>query len=279
MAATAAEAPANRLSLPCVGAGDDTESTDLRAFALTWFGLRFARPETETAYVGAWIGRMLRPARIAAVMFLVFNVAALATNARWMYSADVAAKLAWVHGAAIVVLLGALAAGYTAWGRAHFLAGCLACALAAPAMTITYYAVMPVEAFAGQPLVGAGQIFCLVATLVLGAFGFVRGAIASAGFTIAFHFILLRVPHPAIEARSLTMLFHSINVTCLLAAFLGERRDRRLFANEQLLRRARERSERLLRRDARQLHGELRQHVAARSRALSEALVTAGKER
>ena len=262
-----------------MGAGDDTEVDDARAYTLAWFGLRFAQRETEDTYVAEWIGRMVRPARIVVVLFLIVNVVALAASAHWISPAELATKLACVHAGAIAVLLAALGGCYTAWGRAHFLAGCVACALVAPAVAIAYYAVMPVDAFAGQPLVGAGQMFCLVAVLVLGTFGFIRGAIASAGFTAAFHYILSRVQHPALEARNLTMLFHAINVTCLLAVFLGERRDRRLFANEQLLWRARARSERRLRHDVQQLHGEVRQQVATRSRALSEALATAGQER
>lgn len=262
-----------------MGAGDDSEADDVRAFALDRFGLRFSDRATETAFVSAWIDRLVKPARIAAVFFLLFNVLAVATNSPWMHSPVAAAQIAWFHGGAIAVLLATLAASYTRWGRTHFLAGCVACALAAPALTIAYYAVMPVSAFEGQAIVGGGQIFCLVGTLVLGTLGFVRGAIASAGFALAFHYILARVPHPAIEARNLTMLFHSVNLTCLLAVFLGERRDRRLFANEQLLQRARARAELRLRHDAQRLQDEVRQQVAARSRALSEALAPPSRSR
>jgi hypothetical protein len=88
---------------------------------------------------------------------------------------------------------------------------------------------------------------------------------------------MVHVPRPAGEAGRLSVMFHSINATCLLARFLNERRDRRLFLNEQQLRLARARSELRLRQDAEQLGGEVRSQVAARSRELSEALARAGQ--
>ncbi|HET9988717.1 MAG TPA: hypothetical protein VFQ65_09355 [Kofleriaceae bacterium] len=258
------------------GAADE-EPSDARAFALVRWGLRFADPVTEAAYVAAWTQKMMRPARIVGVFLLLFNLQALVTNPLWIRPAELAGRLAWMHVGLSAVLVVALASGSTRWGRKHFLDGCLLCALTDPIAIITFYSVMPVESFHAQALVGAGQIFALVATLVIGHLGFVRSLIASAGFAVGFHYVLVHVPRSSVEANRLGMLFHVINATCLLACFLGERRDRRLFLNERLLREARARSERRLRQDAQQLTGEVRGQVAARSRELSEALARAGR--
>lgn len=247
------------------------EASDARAFALGLWGLRFADPETEAAYVAAWTQKMLRPARIVGVFLLLFNLQALVTNRLWIQP-ELAGRLAWMHIGLSAVLVATLAAGSTRWGRKHFLDGCMICALADPVAIITFYSVMPTDSFHAQALVGAGQIFALVATLVIGQLGFVRSLIASAGFAVGFHYVLVHVPRATVEANHLSLLFHTINATCLLACFLGERRDRRLFLNERLLQRARERSELRLREHAQRLTGEVRGHVAARSRELSEAL-------
>ena len=257
------------------GAVDDDQS-DARAFALKRWGLRFAEPVTEAAYVAAWSQKMMRPARIAGVFLLLFNLQALVTNRMWM-AAELAARLTWVHVGLSAVVVAALVAGYTRWGRTHFLDGCLACALTEPVAIIAFYSVIPIESLHAQALVGAGQIFALVATLTLGKLGFFRSLVASAGFAVAFHFVLGHVPRSGVETTHLTLLFHTINATCLLACFLGERRDRRLFLNERLLSSARARAELRLRRDAQQLSGEVRGQVAARSRELSEALARVGR--
>jgi hypothetical protein len=257
------------------GAADDDRG-DARTFALVRWGLRFAEPATEAAYVAAWTQKMLRPARIAGVFLLLFNLQALVTNRMWM-SAELAERLAWMHVGLSAVLVAALVGGYTRWGRTHFLDGCLVCALTDPVAIITFYSVIPIESLHAQALVGAGQIFALVATLTLGKLGFFRSLVASAGFATAFHYVLVHVPRSGVETTRLTLLFHTINATCLLACFLGERRDRRLFLNERLLSSVRARAELRLRQNAQQLSGEVRGQVAARSRELSEALARAGE--
>jgi hypothetical protein len=254
----------------------DGDPSDARAFALARWGLRFADSATEASYVAAWTSKMLRPAQLVGVFLLLFNVQALVTNPLWM-APGLASRLAWIHLALSAVLVVSLVSGKTRWGREHFLDGCLVIALTEPVAIVAFYAVMPAASFHAQALVGAGQIFALVATLIIGHLGFARSLVASAGFSIAFHYIMVHVPRPAGEAGRLSVMFHAINATCLLACFLNERRDRRLFLNEQLLRLARARSEMRLRRDAEQIGGEVRSQVAARSRELSEALARVGR--
>jgi hypothetical protein len=241
-------------------------------YELGWWGLRFKQRETEAAYTTAWTAGMVRPSRVIGAFLLVFNLQALITDRLWMKSADVADRMAWVHVALAAVLAIALALGYTAWGRRHFLDACLVTALTAPLAISAFYTMVPLDILQSQALVGGGQIFALVATLVLGQLGFARGVIASLGFALAFHYILVHVPRPGAEAHDFVLLFHMINATCLLANFLGDRRDRRLYAQEQLLRLERATSERRLREHARTLSGEVRSEVAERSRRLAEAL-------
>src|SRR5664279_1903490 len=101
--------------------GRDDGPSDERAFALVRWGLRFSDPTTETAYVAAWTQRMLRPARIAGVFLLLFNLQALVTNPLWIRPAELAGRLAWLHVGLSAVLIVALVAGSTQWGRKHFL--------------------------------------------------------------------------------------------------------------------------------------------------------------
>jgi hypothetical protein len=136
-------------------------------------------------------------------------------------------------------------------------------------MSAISYAGLPAASFRGDAIVGSEQIFFVVATLILANLGFVRSVIASIAFAAVFQYVLVHIPRPASEARSLAVLFYLITATCLLASFFADRRDRRLFMNEQLLARERERSEQALRSDVSALSGEL-QHQ--RSRPLAEAL-------
>ncbi|HET9990135.1 MAG TPA: serine/threonine-protein kinase, partial [Kofleriaceae bacterium] len=201
------------------------------------------------------------------------NAVSLITD-RIFSPAEVANRNMWQHLGAIVLTLVGLAAANTQWGRRNFFDGYLAFMMTGPVMAVWSYRAASTETLLARPhsIVGGELIFFLLATVIIGNLGFVRSVIASVAYALAFQYVLLHVPRSESEARSLSVLFYLIAATCLLATFLADRRDRRLFMNEQLLLRERERAEHVLRADVTGLSGELQHQLAERARALTEAL-------
>lgn len=251
----------------------DPGVADARAFALVHAGLHFAEPDAEAAYIASRVTKLLRPVKIVSIFFAVVNAFLLVLEARHE-SADVASHNVWQHVGALVFSIGGIAATYSPWARRHFFALYLGALLTGPVMAAISYAGLPAESYRGQGIVGSEQIFFVVATLVLANLGFVRSVIASVAFAAVFQYVLVHVPRSASEARSLAVLFYLITAACLVANFFADRRDRRLFMNEQLLARERERSEHALRRDVADLSGELEHQ---RTRSLADVLARLGE--
>jgi hypothetical protein len=213
---------------------------------------------------------MLRPVRIVIAFFVVVNVVLLIAE-HILVAPDIANRNIWQHLGAIVFSLAGLAMMRTHWGRRYFFGMYLAGLLTGPVMAAASYHATPAEAFVVSPhsIVGGELIFFLLATVIIGNAGFVRSVIASVTYAAAFQYVLVHVPRAEAETRSLAALFYLINATCLLASFLADRRDRRLYMNEQLLLRERERAEHVLREDVTDLSDELEHQ---RTRTLDETL-------
>jgi hypothetical protein len=229
-------------------------------FELARGGLRFSRRETEAAYRVAWEREKLRPIRAALLMIIVTIFLAALLSPWW---ADPAAqrgfRLLQVGTAVFLCLpLGVMFwKPRRLWLRETIFAIVL---VSNPLYLVVLHEVAP-EAIGGVWLTAILEV---VGVCLLLQLGFLRNAIFAIVVLGTTHLVVRGSVLDRNAREKVATLYVTANV-CLAASYISERRDRRLFRNEQLLARERARSETLLQR-------ELQHQVAERSRGLSEAL-------